>query len=233
MFHKMVLGLCPQYLTDSLSPIVSHINPYHRRRPLQRAVPTYKTKLFRNSFVPSTTSEWNSLPGDVQQTTSLSVFKRALCTFDSKVQAHNYIGERSAHIIHCRLRQQMGNLNNDMFNRHLRSDPKWLCGYSKKTAEHYFLHCPSYDNIRASTIFTLPSNQTDIGTLLYGSLELRYLEHICTLWLIEHIFITAKTHREIWTTLNTDSCKDMQFANRLILPVNYIIIDQAGLLCRY
>ena len=99
--------LCPQYLTDLLPALVSHITPYHRRRPLERAVSTYKTELFRNSFVPSTTSEWNSLPGDVQQTTSLSVFKRALCTTDSKVPAYYYIGERSAQIIHCRLRLQL------------------------------------------------------------------------------------------------------------------------------
>ena len=82
MFHKMVLGVCPQYLTDLLPPLVSHINPYHRRRPLERAVPTYKTELFRNSFIPSTIAEWNSLPGGVQQTTSLS-----------------YLNEHCAHLI--------------------------------------------------------------------------------------------------------------------------------------
>ena len=107
MFHKMLHSLCPQYWTDLLPPLVRHTNLYHRRRPLERAVPTHKTELFRNSFVPSTTSEWNSLPGDVQQTTSLSVFKRALCTTDSKVPAYYYIGERSAQIIHCRLRLQL------------------------------------------------------------------------------------------------------------------------------
>ena len=75
--------------------------------------------------------------------------------------------------------------NNDMFNRHLSTYPKCLWGYSKETAEHYFLHCPNYNNIRASMILTLPSNQTDTRTLLYGSLELRYFEN-------EHIFITVQ-----------------------------------------
>ena len=70
MFHKMVLDLCPQSVTDLLSPLVSRLNPYHRRRPLERAVPTYKTELFRNAFIPSTTSGWNSLSVYVQQTTS-------------------------------------------------------------------------------------------------------------------------------------------------------------------
>ena len=124
------------------------------------------------------------------QTTSLSVFKRALCTTDSKVPGYYYSGERSAQIMQCRLRVQMSNLNNNMFNRRLRTDPKCLCGYSNETAEHYFLHCPNY-NIRASAIFTFPSNKTDIRTLLYGSLELRYLKN-------EHMFITVQTsHQEI------------------------------------
>ena len=74
MFHKMILGLCPQYISDLLPPLVAHINPYHRRRPLERDVTTCKTELYRNSFIPSTTAEWNSLPVSVQQSTSLSVF---------------------------------------------------------------------------------------------------------------------------------------------------------------
>ena len=38
MFHKMILGL--------LLPLVAHINPYHRRRPLERDVTTCKTELY-------------------------------------------------------------------------------------------------------------------------------------------------------------------------------------------
>ena len=54
--------------------LVAHINPYHRRRPLERDVTTCKTELYRNSFIPSTTAEWNSLPISVQKSISLSVF---------------------------------------------------------------------------------------------------------------------------------------------------------------
>ena len=46
MFHKMILGLCPQYISDLLPPLVAHINPYHRRRPLERDVTTCKTELY-------------------------------------------------------------------------------------------------------------------------------------------------------------------------------------------
>ena len=78
MFHKMILGLCPQYISDLLPPLVAHINPYHRRRPLERDVTTCKTELYRNSFILSTTADWNSLPISVQQSTSLSVCKHCI-----------------------------------------------------------------------------------------------------------------------------------------------------------
>ena len=224
MFHKMILGLCPQYISDLSPPLVPHINPYHRRRPLERDVTTCKTELYRNSFIPSTTAEWNSLPISVQQSTSLSVFKRSLSLSDSKVPAYYYFGERNAQVIHCRLRLEMSNFNNDLVNRHLSTDPKCSCGYSRETAghyllhcpnyehyllhcpnyehyllhcpnyehyllhchnyEHYLLHCPNYLNIRARTILTLPSNQTNIRTLLYGNLDLRLPEN-------KHIFLTV------------------------------------------
>ena len=252
MFYKMIL--CPQYISDLLLPLVAHINPYHTCRPLERDVTTCKTELYRNSFIPSTTAEWNSLPISVQQSTSLSVFKRSLSLSDSKVPAYYYFGERNAQVIHCRLRLEMSNLNNDLVNRHLSTDPKCFCGYSRETAEHYLLHCPNYEhyllhcpnyehyllhcpnyehyllhcpnyehyllhcpnyehyllhcpnyehyllhcpnyehyllhcpnylNIRAGTILTLPSNHTNIRTLLYGNLDLRLPEN-------KHIFLTV------------------------------------------
>ena len=71
----------------------------------------------------------------------------------------------------------MTNLNNDLVNRHLSTDPKCSCGYSKETAEHYLLHYPNYFNIRTKTILTFPSSRTNIRTLLYGNLDLRLPEN--------------------------------------------------------
>ena len=86
MFKTMQLGLCPQYIIDLLPPLVSARIPYHRRRPLEREVPSCKTELLRKPFILSTTTDWNSLPVNVQQTTSLSVFKRLLCSSDNNSQ---------------------------------------------------------------------------------------------------------------------------------------------------
>ena len=183
MFHKMILGLCPQYISDLLPPLVAHINPYHRRRPLERDVTICKTELYRNSLfhLPQQSGIFSLI--SVLQSTSLSVFKRSLSLSDSKVPAYYYFGERNAQVIHCQA-TEMSNLNNDLVNRHLSTDPKCSCGYSRETAEHYLLHCPNYINIRARTILTLPSSQTNIRTLLYGNLDLRLPEN-------KHIFLTV------------------------------------------
>ena len=103
-----------------------------------------------------------------------------------KFQPITTLEKGNAQVIHCRLRirLEMSNLNNDLVNRHLSTDPKCSFGYSRETAEHYLLHCPNYINIRARTILTLPSSQTNIRTLLYGNLDLRLSE-------IKHIFLTV------------------------------------------
>ena len=77
------------------------------------------------------------------------------------------------HVIHCCLCLEMSNLNNDLVDRHLSTDPKCSCDYSREMAKHYLLHCPNYFNICARTALTLPSSQTNIRTLLYGNLDLR------------------------------------------------------------
>ena len=89
------------------------------------------------------------------------IFKRLLCSSDNNVPA----------------RLQMSNLNNDLFTRHSRIDPKCPCGHPQETAEHYLPHCTTYHAIRPTTIFTLPTDQIDIRTLLYGDLNLQNLEN--------------------------------------------------------
>ena len=84
-FHKIVNGKCPQYLQDLLPSLVSEVNPYHRRRPLDRIVPRSKTEIHRKSFFPSTTHLWNSLPDRVKTIDSIGQFKRYLSITDVTV----------------------------------------------------------------------------------------------------------------------------------------------------
>ena len=176
-FKKITLGIGPDYLLEMLPPLVSSVNPYHRRRPHERVVPSFKTELFRNSFFPSVTRLWNELPDFLKTTASLSEFKHSLSSEDSTVPKYYYIGQRLEQLTHCRLRLGMSNLNNDLVNRHLREDRSCACGSPVETAEHYLLACHNFSNIRRTTISTLLPGRTDIDTLLFGNPRLRNAEN--------------------------------------------------------
>jgi len=172
-YKKIVLGLCPQYLSNLLPILVSQQNPYHRRNPLERVVPRSKTETYNSSFFPSTTKLWNDLPDNILLTDSLGQFKRYLSSNDTLVPPHFYIGDRREQIIHCRMRLGMSDLKDDMFNRHLEIDRSCACGDASETAEHYLLFCNNYNAARRQTISTLPPDWININTLLLGNSDLR------------------------------------------------------------
>eukprot|EP00745_Piridium_sociabile_P019699 TRINITY_DN29925_c0_g1_i14.p1 TRINITY_DN29925_c0_g1~~TRINITY_DN29925_c0_g1_i14.p1 ORF type:complete len:275 (+),score=2.49 TRINITY_DN29925_c0_g1_i14:136-960(+) len=176
-FFKMINGRCPNYLTDLLPSLVSERNPYHRRRPLERIEPRSRTELYKNSFLPSTTALWNSLPDNIKASDSISQFKQYMCMPDTTVPPYYYIGNRSEQVNHCRLRLGMSNINYDLYNRHLLPDPKCACGHYRENAEHFLLHCPNYNLFRANTISILPHDQTQLHTLLHGNPNLRREEN--------------------------------------------------------
>ena len=166
MYHKLVNGKCPIHLANILSPLVSSVNPYHRRHPFERVGYNSRTSLYQNSFFPSTTMLWNALPEDIQSTTEISSFKRFLTMSDIPVPRYYFYGNRAEQIIHCRLRLGMNDLNSDLFDRHLRDTAECSCGDYTETAEHFLLYCPNYDEIRSSTIFELDPNYIDATVLL-------------------------------------------------------------------
>ena len=154
-YHKLINDYAPDYLKSLLPPLVSTQNPYPRRRPLERTVPRCKTETYASSFFPSTTKLWNGLPPHIQASPSISQLKRHLGSTDTVVPEWFYFGNRQQQIIHCRLRQQMSDLNSDLQKRHLLNDPVCACGYPNETAEHFLLHCPRYKDRRLLTIDTL------------------------------------------------------------------------------
>ena len=193
MYFKIVNGFCPNYLQELLPPLASSVNPYHRRRPYERQVPPVRTELYKNSFFPRTTSDWNSLSDSLKSLTSLSDFKRRINSSKPIVPPYFYFGERSEQIIHCRLRLGMSNLNNDLLARHLTNDPSCQCGHPTETAYHYFLECPQYNTLRQNTIMALNFlNQTEIDAevLLTGN-PLLSVSRNCEIFRFVHQFIKA------------------------------------------
>ena len=168
-FFKILHGLCPNYLSNLLPPLVSTVNPYHRRRPHERVIPKCRTELYRKSFFPSTTYLWNDLPPNVQQFQSISQLKKYLRSSDSVVPPYYYSGNRKEQIIHCKMRLGISDLNHDLCQRHLSQDPSCTCNFPEETADHFLLHCPNFTNLRTNTIKTLPVEQQTVRTLLRGS----------------------------------------------------------------
>ena len=91
---------------------------------------------------------------------------------DNNVPNYHYLGKRTEHIIHCRLRVEMSDLNFDLFSRHLTDNSSCACGHPFETAEHILLFCLNYQNERINTIRHLGNNYIDIHTLLFGDQSL-------------------------------------------------------------
>ena len=168
MFFKLINGHLPNYLSAYIPPLVSDINPYHRRRPFERQVPVSRTELYRHSFFPSTTVLWNNLPDEIKLLNSISSFKRNLHADDPHVPPHFYCGTRKPQTIHCKLRLNMSDLNNDLYLRHISESRSCDCGHAQEDACHFLLNCSKYNDARATTINILPPVATDITTLLSG-----------------------------------------------------------------
>ena len=188
MMHKIIHGNCPKYLSDLCPNLVSDINPYHRRRPLERYVQKSNSELHAKSFFPSSTKLYNDLPDNVKENSSISALKHYLSQNDKIVPSFYYFGKRNTEIIHTRLRLGMSDLNFDLFNRHLLQNSICNCGTTAETAEHFLLYCDRFTMQRNRTIDILPYDQRQINILLSGNNELS-IEQNKQIFKIVHDFI--------------------------------------------
>ena len=170
--------------------LVSINNPYHRRRPHERIIPSFKTELYHKSFIPATTELWNSLPDEIKTCDSIGAFKRFLSAEDPVIPAYFYHGDRKEQIIHCRLRLSISDLNHHLFLRHLQNDPSCTCGCAHETADHYLLSCPRFNVSRANTILNLPAQYRTCDILLNGGRELT-IETNVLIFSHVHLFIAT------------------------------------------
>ena len=171
LYFKFTKGLLPNHLDAKFPPLMSEVNPYHRRRPLDRHPPQCNTETYKKTFFPATTTLWNNLPENIQQTQSFGEFKRYLSKDDSVVPPYFYIGKRKEQINHCKLRLGMSNLQDHLFNRHISDTKACSCGANRETAQHYLLHCPLFTQIRQTTLSTLPPIAKRVKILLKGNVK--------------------------------------------------------------
>ena len=171
---------CPLYLTE-LFPIVEP-SCYSLRLNRPSTVPFIRTKKFKSTFFPSCTSNWNQLDPNIQNSSSIEIFKRALLKFirPKPAQVYKIHHPRGLKLL-TRIRLGLSHLREHKFRHNFNDtiDPFCLCATNcLETSEHYFLHCPTYahlrlklfDNLRINNILLLPLTKPLIlQILLFGS----------------------------------------------------------------
>ena len=126
------------------------------------------SRLYFDSFLPSTIREWNRLPSDTKSAPSLSSFKYKFEKDLPKIPQYYYCGDRISQILHTRLRTECSILRYYLFKKNLVSDPLCFCGAVENNF-HYLMKCQMY-NIMRMEMFDTVNRYSDVTetVLLFG-----------------------------------------------------------------
>ena len=139
-----------------------------------------RSNFFRNSFFPSTVTEWNKLDRDICNSDSLNVFKLPLLKFVRPV-ANSVFEINNPYDLKLltRLRLGLSHLRYHKFRHNFQDciNPICACGLEMETTTHLFLHCPVFQSARQSLLTNIKKIDEIIlkkhdklitKTLLYG-----------------------------------------------------------------
>ena len=151
-FYKILNEKSPSYLFD----LIPNLNRVRETRHSNN-IPAIHTRhnYFKNSFFPSTISEWNNLDCKIRNSGSLSIFKKNLINVirpcaNSIFNIHNPYRIK----LLTRLRLGLSHLCDHKF-RHCFQDtlnPLCDCGNDTEIATHFFLHWPSFHIFRQTLL---------------------------------------------------------------------------------
>jgi hypothetical protein len=112
-------------------------------------VPLCRLSLTRDSFVPATLREWNSLNLSMCNLDILSKFKKAIRSSTSlPIPRHYYYGPKKLNIILTQLRCNASFLNYDWCKVKILSNASCKCGAPWKNSCHFFFDCDKYIILR-------------------------------------------------------------------------------------
>ena len=166
--YKMVNDLTPNYLTSLIPATVANTSAYQLRdsenvRPLLT-----RTQLYYKSFLPSSIRNWNELPLNIRNSSSLTSFKRQLNKDNIKVPIYYSSGNRQLQIYHTRLRTNCSSLNQHLYSKNIIADPSCACG-SVESTKHFLLQCTQFNQARIEMLNTLSTVCIpSLNVLLYG-----------------------------------------------------------------
>ena len=139
-----------------------------------------RSNFFRNSFFPSTITEWNKLDHGIRNSDSFHVFKLSLLKFvrpvvNSIFEVNNPYGLK----LLTRLRLGLSHLHYHKFRHNFEDciNPVCVCGLEIETTTHFLLRCPLFQCARQSILTNIKKVDESIlkkhgelitKTLLYG-----------------------------------------------------------------
>ena len=124
----MAHNLTPHYLASLIPSTATETPRCNLRNCNGIRTDRARTSQYFSSFLPSTLREWNNLPEQQRNLSTISSFKYQLNQLNSFTPKYYYFGERQTQILHTRLPTKCSSLNYD------------ICG-SIENAEHYILQC--------------------------------------------------------------------------------------------
>ena len=168
IFYKILNNLTPPYLQDFVPPLVQEANPYRLRNSNDIRTIHANTNLYYNSFYPSTIRDWNNLPQEIKQSTSVASFKYQLNKATQRRAPPKFFsaGSRLGQILHARIRMACSSLNSDLYRKNIVPSPSCACG-GFESAYHFFFICPKYNATRERYLEALLRNHTT-HDLLFG-----------------------------------------------------------------
>ena len=113
---------------------------------------------FKNSFFPSTITEWNKLDHEIRHSSSFNIFRKSILKLirppaNSLFNCHNPKGIKFI----TRLRLGLSHLREHKFKHSFQDslNPFCSCGLDIESTAHFLLHCPMYITERHTLLSTI------------------------------------------------------------------------------
>ena len=129
MFYKMKNNLCPNYLSSLIPPYIGSSVRYNLRNVSDTRTVHANTQLYYNSFLPSAITEWNYLPRDIQDSSTVASFITRLNSNIALPPPYYSTGNRLDQIHHTRLRLHCSSLSQHLFSKNI--IPNTLCACAR------------------------------------------------------------------------------------------------------
>ena len=177
-FYKMYHGLAPTYLSCLVPSLVGNNSRYSLRNADNVQTPSARTNQYQQSFLPLVIREWNLLPLETRESTSIAAFKHFLNNDCHSLPKYYNVGNRKSQVLHSRIRTKCSSLNADLFTRNLVISPLCMCG-EREDSSHFFFYCPLYREIRNDLITAVSSVcAISLDSLLFGNANIPYKDNV-------------------------------------------------------